>query len=245
MGDGAIAVVISAAAGRRQGDRGQPGALAGDDAQGPGRQGRPAEEIERGRGIDGARAMREWPRRRPPVLRTARDGIKKVRYLMDISPCNGYRKNRAVQSAYEHPNTRAIRPDRNACGRSDRRDVVPGGGSRSHPTAPPPLFKRAGRIPRQARRPPLRDQGASFDDLHDDPFYPNRGPGSYEAYRKEIESYKGTPFPFSPYPDASYEENYLYELFYERYMDETEPREPLAGNPAAGRDDIEPDFELG
>lgn len=92
----------------------------------------------------------------------------------------------------------------------------------------------------------MRDQGTSFD-LYDDPFYPNRGPGSYEAYRKEIEACKGIPLPFSPYPHASYEEDHLYELFYERYMEETEPRGPgsLAGNPAADRDDIEPDFELG
>ncbi len=45
-------------------------------------------------------------------------------------------------------------------------------------------------------------------------------PRDYAAYRKEFESYEGTPFPFARDPQASHEVDYAHELVYERYMEE-------------------------
>jgi hypothetical protein len=93
--------------------------------------------------------------------------------------------------------------------------------------------------------------GESFEDLYDD--YPREGPRSYAEYKKEIQEYHGIPLPFSRNPHASYEEDYAYELAYERYMDETDaqplPRHQGPGwqaEPRTGeRGDTEPDFEAG
>jgi len=93
----------------------------------------------------------------------------------------------------------------------------------------------------------------------DDPFellyeeHPSSGPRNYEEYRKEILAYQGIPLPFSPDPHATYEEDYAYEVAYDRYLDEIEtspghlPRVPGQGGwgPIARPDDVEPDFEAG
>jgi hypothetical protein len=91
----------------------------------------------------------------------------------------------------------------------------------------------------------------SLDFLYDE--YPSGGPRSYEEYRKEILAYRGIPLPFSPNPHATFEEDYIYEIAYDRYLDEIEsspdypPWTPgrRGWDPAAERDDIEPDFEAG
>jgi hypothetical protein len=88
-------------------------------------------------------------------------------------------------------------------------------------------------------------------DFHEE--YPNGGPRSYEEYREEILAYRGIPLPLSPNPHATFEEDYIYEIAYDRYLDEIEsspdypPWTPgrRGWDPAAERDDIEPDFEAG
>lgn len=45
-------------------------------------------------------------------------------------------------------------------------------------------------------------------------------PRNYENYQKEFESYDGIPMQWSRNPHASYEEDYAYELAYERYIEE-------------------------
>jgi len=83
--------------------------------------------------------------------------------------------------------------------------------------------------------------------------YPSGWPRSYEEYRKEILAFRGIPLPFSPNPHATLEEDYIYEIAYDRYLDEIErspgypPRTPgrRGWDPAAERDDNEPDFEAG
>jgi hypothetical protein len=100
-------------------------------------------------------------------------------------------------------------------------------------------------------RAPLSHSDASFDFLYEE--YPGGGPRSYDEYRKEIQDYRGIPLPFSPNPHATYEEDYAYEVAYDRYLDEIEqspeyvPRSTGRHGwvPTAGRDELEPDFEAG
>ena len=62
----------------------------------------------------------------------------------------------------------------------------------------------------------------SFKHADHGPLYPGPPvyPRNYENYQKEFDAYDGIPMPWSRNPHASYEEDYAYELAYERYIEE-------------------------
>ena len=96
----------------------------------------------------------------------------------------------------------------------------------------------------------------SDDDAYtDNPFASDSHVGrfDYEGYKREFESCKGIPLPWSPDPRATPEVDYAWEFAYERYMDEEAELEGRSDPDAASgrngrtaeRGDIEADFDLG